>query len=320
MPTELSEEALRLLPSKEEAPKCSSHSRLISADPCGTALSVEALILVETPLPWPKPALDHPLLEGLSSTMETSLGLTRVLAVVPNNDEPGIGVLIYQRDEIGAKSWAFRPQNPSDLAQFASDIVTMTPDQLATTPGSLDPPDLAVLICTQGSHDICCGSEGTKLADELQQRAPGLNVFRVSHTGGHRFAPTAMTLPDGRMWAYLDADTTLSILELTGEPSTLSAQCRGWWGAPSGPGQVAERAVFQQMGWDLDNLPREVTVTPSKAGWTVNLLVALEEWSVEVLRGREIPTIACRSDGGLPAKANYEYTVSKIRSPREFSS
>ena len=95
MPTELSEGALRLLPSKEEAPKCSSHSRLISADPCGTALSVEAVILVETPLPWPKPALDHPLLEGLSSTMETSLGLTRVLAVVPNNDEPGIGVLIY---------------------------------------------------------------------------------------------------------------------------------------------------------------------------------------------------------------------------------
>ena len=150
--------------------------------------------------------------------METSLGLTRVLAVVPNNDEPGIGVLIYQRDEIGAKSWAFSPQNPSALAQFASDIVTMTPDQLATTTESLDPPDLAVLICTQGSHDICCGSEGTKLADELEQRAPGLNVFRVSHTGGHRFAPTAMTLPDGRMWAYLDADTTLSILELTGQP------------------------------------------------------------------------------------------------------
>ena len=83
---------------------------------------------------------------------------------------------------------------------------------------------------------------------------------------------------------------------------------------------MAERAVFQQMGWDLDNLPREVTVTPSKAGWTVNLLVELEEWSVEVLRGRDIPTIACRSDGGLPAKANYEYTVSKISSPREFIS
>jgi hypothetical protein len=316
MPTELSEDALQLLPSNEEAPKCSSYSRLISADPCGTALSVEALILIEIPLPWPKPVLDHPLLEGLSSTMETSLGLTRVLAVVPRDKEPGIGVLIYQRDEVGAKSWTFRPQSPFDLAQFASDIVTTPPDQLATTPGHLDPPELAVLICTQGSHDICCGSEGTRLANDLEQRAPGLNVLRVSHTGGHRFAPTAMTLPDGRMWAHLDVDTTLSILELTGEPSTLSSQCRGWWGAPSGPGQVAERAVFQQMGWDLDTLPRDVTVTPSKAGWTVNLLVALNEWSVEVLRGREIPTIACRSNGGLPAKSNYEYTVSKINPPR----
>jgi len=153
------------------------------------------------------------------------------------------------------------------------------------------------------------------LANELEQRAPGLNILRVSHTGGHRFAPTAMTLPDGRMWAHLDAETTLSILELTGDPSTLSAQCRGWWGAPSGPGQVAERAVFQQVGWDLDTLPRQVTVTSSEEGWTVNLLVALKEWSVELLRGREIPTIACRSNGGLPAKATYEYTVSKISPP-----
>ncbi|HAF69611.1 MAG TPA: hypothetical protein DCX77_03345 [Acidimicrobiaceae bacterium] len=312
----LSDDALQLLPSTEEAPRCSSYSQLISADPCGTALSVEALILIEIPLPWPKPVFDHPLLQGWSSTMNTSLGLTRVLAVVPRDEGSGIGVLVYQRDEVGVKSWAFRPQSPSALAQFATDVLKLTPSQLETEPGHPHPPELAVLICTQGSHDICCGSEGTKLANELQERAPGLNIFRVSHTGGHRFAPTAMTLPDGRMWAYLDADTTLSILELTGKPSTLSSQCRGWWGAPSGPGQVAERAVFQELGWDLDTLPRDITVTPSEAGWTVNLSVALQEWSVDVLQGREIPTIACRSNGGLPAKANYEYTVSEIRSPR----
>ena len=316
MPTELSPDALQLLPSEEEAPRCSSYSQLIAADPCGTALSVEALILIETPLPWPKPVFDHPLLNGLSSIMKTSLGRTRVLAAVPKNEDPGIAVSIYQRDEVGMKSWAFRPENPTALAQFASDIMTLTPSQLATTPGDPHPSDLAVLICTQGSHDICCGSEGTKLANELQQRAPGLNVLRVSHTGGHRFAPTAMTLPDGRMWAHLDADTTLSILELTGEPSTLSSQCRGWSGAPSGPGQVAERAVFQQIGWDLDTLPRNITVAPSEVGWTVNLLVALQEWSVDVCQGREIPTIACRADGGVPAKASYEYTVSEVRAPR----
>ena len=315
MSTELSEDALRLLPSSEEAPKCSSYSRLINADPCGTALAVEALILIETPLPWPKPVFDHPLLKGFSSTVATSLGLTRVLAMVPRDEDPGIGIFVYQRDEVGVKSWTFRPQGPSDLAQFASKIRTMTPDQLATTPGSLDPPELAVLICTQGSHDICCGSEGTKLADELEERAPGLHVLRISHTGGHRFAPTAMTLPDGRMWAHLDADTTLSILELTGEPSRLGSQCRGWWGAPSGPGQVAERAVFEQLGWELDILPRDITVSPSEDGWTVSLSVALQEWSVEVRRGREIPTIACRSDGGLPAKPNHEYTVAKIHPP-----
>ena len=104
------------------------------------------------------------------------------------------------------------------------------------------------------------------------------------------------------------------------EKPLLRRECARRGGVPSGHGKVAERAVYQQMGGDLDNLPREVTVTPSKAGWTVNLVVALEEWSVEVLRGREIPTIACRSDGGRPAKPKHEYTVSKISSPREIIS
>ncbi|HBQ04333.1 MAG: hypothetical protein H2035_07990 [Acidimicrobiales bacterium] len=316
MTTKLSPDALQLLPSQDETPKCSSHSQLITADPCGTALSVEALILIEIPLPWPKPVFDHPLLHGLSSTMKTSLGQTRVLAVVPRDEEPGFGVLVYQRAEVGVNSWAFRPPNPLALAQFKSEIIKLAPSELTTTPRHSDPSDLAVLICTQGSHDICCGSEGTKLANELEQRAPGLNILRVSHTGGHRFAPTAMTLPDGRMWAYLDVDTTLSILELTGEPETLSSQCRGWWGAPSGPGQVAERAVFSEIGWDLDTLPRNITVTPSEFGWTVNLLVALQEWSVDVSQGREIPAIACRAQGGLPAKASYEYTARKVTAPR----
>lgn len=316
MPTELTPDALQLLPSEQDAPKCSAFSQLIMADPCGTALSVEALILIETPLPWPKPVFHHPLLHGLTSTMKTSLGRTRVLAAVPKDGKPGIGVWVYQRDEVGIRSWAFRPQNQLALAQFGSDIMKLTPSQLTTTPGDPDSSELAVLICTQGSHDICCGSEGTKLANELQQRSPGLNVLRVSHTGGHRFAPTAMTLPDGRMWAHLDADTTLSILELSGEPSKLGSHCRGWWGAPSGPGQVAERALFEQIGWDLDNLPRNITVVPTDNGWTVDLLVALQKWSVDVRQGREIPTIACRSSGGLPAKASYEYTVSEIRAPQ----
>ena len=315
----LSDHALGLLPSVGESPKCSAHSLQIGTDPCGTSLSADALILVEVPLPWPKPVFDHPLLEGFSSMSETSLGSTRVLAMVPRAEEPGTKILIYQRDEVGMKSWGFRPTDPSQLSKFASDIETQMPQDLDVPSDEVNPPELAVIVCTQGSHDICCGSEGARFASELEERAPGLNVIRVSHTGGHRFAPTAMTIPDGRMWAYLDAETTLSILELTGSPSLLSSKCRGWWGASTGPGQVAERAIFEILGWELDLLPRQITIEEVESGWLVSISVALQEWRVLVHRGREVPTISCRANGGLPAKPSYEYTIGDIEPPEGHS-
>ena len=65
----------------------------------------------------------------------------------------------------------------------------------------------AVLICTQGSHDVCCGSEGTRLAadfeavlrayssqsddvaDNLPTSTGQVTVYRVSHTGATGLPP-----------------------------------------------------------------------------------------------------------------------------------
>ena len=52
-----------------------------------------------------------------------------------------------------------------------------------------------VLVCTHGTRDTCCGSLGTRLWRDLD--AGGATVRRTSHTGGHRFAPTAVTF---RWW------------------------------------------------------------------------------------------------------------------------
>ncbi|MDG2023244.1 MAG: sucrase ferredoxin [Actinomycetota bacterium] len=311
----LSESALRLLPVADQQPLCASHARSINTDPCGNALFIDALVLVEVPLPWPKPVFEHPLLRSFTSMADTSLGPTRVLAAVPSGKQSGIRVIVYQRDKIGVQSWGFRPKDSTELARFANQLGTTHPDELDIPRDSLQPPEIAVLICTQGSHDVCCGSKGTQLASDLEKQAPGLAIFRVSHTGGHRFAPTALTIPDGRMWAYLDTQSALSILELSGDINDLSKNCRGWWGAPSGPGQVAERAVFEQMGWDIDLMPREVWVNETAAGWTVTLSVALQNWTVEIVQGRQIPTITCRAEGGMPAKSAYEYIVTSVNSP-----
>ena len=72
------------------------------------------------------------------------------------------------------------------------------------------PPE--VLVCGHGRRDPCCGRWGTLLHADLAARGAGARLWRCSHTGGHRFAPTAITLPDGRAWAYADADLLDGVL------------------------------------------------------------------------------------------------------------
>lgn len=296
----LPSEALALLPDADTAMRCAAYSESIDVDPGGTAICADAVVIVETPLPWPKPVFAHQLLTGLKSMMETSMGPARVLAAVPA-DPDDLRVIVYERTPTGATGTEHRPDDP---VAFVVSLRDTNPQDLPHEPAA----ESAVLICTQGSHDICCGAEGTDLAIAAEARldAP---VYRVSHTGGHRFAPTAMTLPDGRMWAHLDLD---DLTEITAGLGASADRCRGWWGASTGPAQVAERAVLAQVGVSLDATERRIESIETADGWQCVVDADDQRWDVEVVLGRIVPTIACREVGGLPAKPGREYAVRSI--------
>ncbi len=314
MTSTLPEDAMILLPDDGESVRCAEHARQIGVAPGGTAISADVVVLVETPRPWPKPVFDHPLLHGLSSMMDLHVGTARVLAVEPRSDAGTPVVTVYERGEVGAIGTVFGPPDGPALGELLEQLQSTHPSEITQFQAGTAP-ELAVLVCTQGSHDICCGSDGVRLANELEQRAAGLAVYRVSHTGGHRFAPTAMTLPDGRMWADISVEELLAVLDLTGDAATLADKCRGWWGAPTGPGQVAEVELLRRLGWTADMLPRDVTVEENDDGWNVTIDAARDLWAIEVRAGRIVPTIACRAGGGLPAKPGREYTVTGVTSP-----
>ncbi len=164
----------------------------------------------------------------------------------------------------------------------------------------------SVLVCTQGTHDICCGSDGVRLSGDLARTLPAVDVYRVSHTGGHRFAPTAMTMPDGRMWAWLDVDDIARIFDRSGDHTDLAQRCRGWWGADPGAPQAAEVAVFERLGWAA----RPTGVSGESSPYVVDL--ADRSVQVRVEAARTVPTIACRSRGGVPAKRATEYAARVI--------
>ncbi len=348
-----------LLPAADEVVRCAEHARRIEVDPGGTAIRADRIVLVAAPLPWPKPALDHPAVQPVAEALRGTPVPTRVLAFVP--DGPATGgagraaaapdgatLVVYEREGASAVERRYRPSNPAEAAALVraladgdnpdGDHPDEGPAALLRPIAEHRPARPALLVCTQGSHDVCCGSEGTRLAGELQARidataaasgGPGqaVQLYRVSHTGGHRFAPTAMTLPDGRMWAGLTVARVDAIhTRAESALAELAPTCRGWWGADGGPAQVAERAVLATRGWSLDGVDRRVDVVGRPDGRTlatVSVAVSAgaidgpndvgERWEVELAEGRSVPTIACRQPGGLPAKSAQEYDVVSVR-------
>ena len=328
-----------LLPGPDEAVRCADHSRGLQIDPVGTAIGCDRVVLIETPLPWPKPVFDHLDLVAVAPILKASVVPTRTLAYVPDvltgdsDALPGGTVITFDRvsglETAGLPTVRpptvlerrFLPASADERVALATALATDDAETLAAMAvyqGELQ--DSVVLICTQGSHDVCCGSEGARFAAEAET-IDQLRVYRVSHTGGHRFAPTAMTLPDGRMWADLDLDMLRSILWRTGNASDVVANCRGWWGAAPGPAQVAERAVFDIVGWESEDRARHVEVTNTTGDTAQDtaddathcvVYSGDRSWDVSVSVGRAVPTIACRQPGGLPAKESREYRVGSI--------
>lgn len=327
MPTSLD----HLLPAADERVRCADHARSIAIDPGGTALRADRIVLVEAPLPWPKPALDHPLVAPLARALAGSPVPTRLLVTVPTGEgeggapEDSLTVTVFERRGASAVERRYRAGSPEAVAELVEALGANDPARAAAhLEAEHDPARPTLLVCTQGSHDVCCGADGTRMALEAEAALTGPGgplhrVHRVSHTGGHRFAPTAMTLPGGRMWAFLDLDLLTGILASTAEPAQAAARCRGWWGASEGPGQMAERAVLAELGWALDGCDRRVELAEPGDGGAVTATVTVEapsgppqRWRVEVEPGRDVPTIACRAPGGLPAKPGREYRIAGV--------
>jgi hypothetical protein len=81
----------------------------------------------------------------------------------------------------------------------------------AGLPGA-QPVEPVLLVCTNGRRDVCCALRGRPVALDAAGLAPE-RVWESSHTGGHRFAPTAVLLPHGLALARLDGQRCAELLD-----------------------------------------------------------------------------------------------------------
>lgn len=261
----------------------------------GTAARADFLVALEQPGPWGRAAaveshLDPTLGAALDAAIAARAGRLLLVRTPGAHADPasaaihhtgGAAPVAVRRVRVartGPTAWMVTAtiSDPSVLLTMPDPRIadaSSVADHLGGTI-SIDP---ELLVCTNGRRDVCCAVRGRPVALAAAERRPG-QVWEVTHTGGHRYAPTGILLPWGRVLARLDADLVVDTLAAaaTGQlPAVLLGPTHDRGGMHlSPPAQAAESAARHRHGWiGLD----DVTVTESAqsadgdqpARWTV---------------------------------------------------
>jgi hypothetical protein len=233
--------------------RCASWARATGVDPVGSAGTYRGYCCIEWPRPWPRDLRDLPALAPLAA--ELARRDMRLQALIPASP-PG-----------RAKVMVFRPGLATGFTVYQAAEAECSPRAVVATAlelldGAAGPTsDTHVLVCTHGRRDACCGSRGTSLmaaANELRFGSSA-RLWATSHLGGHRFAPTAIVLPAGTAWAFLDPDVLQRIVRRTGPVEGVLAHYRGCTGLGSPALQALERRLLLELGWDLFDCRRTGT-------------------------------------------------------------
>jgi hypothetical protein len=233
---------------------CSQHAQTVGEDPIGSAGTYEEYFLLEMALPWasdPWDSKDAP--EGLKEhfmELEEADRSFRAMAIAAEEGAPPDGYrtfIHYRLNHPDGPVFERRSYRIPEAA-LSQTVIELTSGEADTHQPYLQTSSVnrEFFVCTHGSRDQCCGSKGYPIFKALKNA--GYRVWRISHTGGHRFAPTCIDFPTGHYWAWLTEDRVLEIANQSVDPQRLRNYYRGW-SVLDPLGQVAERALFLKNGW-----------------------------------------------------------------------
>ncbi len=246
---------------------CSVVAQERGEDPIGTAPVYNEYLMIQIPSPWQKEVTDSKTMapsiaEALAAHGDNRPGI-RVQGILPENpDEVGetLRIIHYRRPEGDVFADFERDEYEVPVSEAGRLVTALLggPEDLAAFASYRQQVDKHVrdlFICTHGSRDAACGRFGYPIFAALREQyvpasAGSLRVWRVSHLGGHRFAPTILDLPSGRYWAFMKVELLDTLIYQQGPAARLREHYRGWGALEHPMAQAAEREVFMQMGWD----------------------------------------------------------------------
>lgn len=200
---------------------CSLVSAASGEDPIGSAWSMPRFIIIELPLPWAYETMGSRNVPAGLKEIIYDLYAQGVpwgfLAMAPNPAYSVAGMTrIIEYDLVPDQLTGFTVREflvpTSEVTHF---FVLYGSNQSAPEINAyLQPRDertRGLFVCTHGAIDACCAKFGYPVFRELSRLADAdvattgaqARVWRCTHFGGHRFAPTVLEMPGGRYWGRL---------------------------------------------------------------------------------------------------------------------
>ena len=183
---------------------CADLSRQVDEPLPGTAVSADVWLLLEYDGPWRERAtadndLPAPVQDWLQAqiTELAEMGHTDRLQFIkqPQRQSDDSHFFLALADPVRPRIYQFTVADYSDLLELEplSLLAPQTDDHAHIRSQPL------VLVCTNGKRDRCCARYGVEFYEAMAAELETA-VWQTTHLGGHRFAPTVATFPDGSIY------------------------------------------------------------------------------------------------------------------------
>ena len=189
---------------KNPDPFCCDLSQKAGELLAGTAPFVKTWFLLEYTTTWNHKATEqNDLPQPVQAWLNAQLALapdSRLLFIKQNRPAGATGLTFFVAlsHETAPRLFRFPVDDYESLTSLDLSAV-LTGDPASGTNLHGEP---IILVCTNGKRDRCCAREGPALYQAIADFA-GDRAWQCTHLGGHRFAPTLVTLPDGAFYGRL---------------------------------------------------------------------------------------------------------------------
>ena len=306
---------------------CSKYSSENKESISGTAPDWDTLILVSLNTPWQpdiEDSNDFP--AGINDIVKSASNMNnkiRLQCIIPDEDYVGTGltkIIKYSKqsdEDYFSKFQKFEFDVSSDKIYSVVNDLTLNEDEELIEQGLANNKDARdIFVCTHGSRDVCCASFGFPIYTELKNRFSDTStrVWRISHIGGHRYAPNVIEMPSGRLWSRVEADDIEGVFEKQYSANEIQPFYRGLIGLNSAYEQIMEAKLLLQNGWDWESIlfkskiiecEDERAIVQFETSGSSNTEKSVYQAAIEI--DGYVQTIQCRT--GIESKKEPQYKM-----------